>query len=116
MAGYAPEWLARHQLEETSRATYAAMLKHIVRDLGVVTLADLDAPKVRSFIRAVEATGLSSSTVRLIMTTLGELCRTAVGDKLMTSDPTASVIGRPPPAGAGGLPVLLTGGRTRRSR
>jgi hypothetical protein len=91
VAGYAPDWLAGHRLEPTSRATYQAMLKHIVRELGVVPLADLDAAKVRSFIRQVEATGLSGSTVGLIMTTLRMLCETAVTDRLMDRDPTSGV-------------------------
>jgi hypothetical protein len=62
VAGYAPMWLAGHRLEPTSRATCACMLLHIVRELGDVTLASLDAPKVRSFIRGLEATRLSAST------------------------------------------------------
>ena len=60
VAGYAPQWLSGHRLEPTSRATYACMLLHIVRELGDVTLADLDAPRVRTFIRGLEATRLSS--------------------------------------------------------
>ena len=88
VAGYAPDWLAGHRLEPTSRATYQAMLKHIVRELGVVPLADLDAAKIRSFIRQVEDTGLSGST----MTTLRMLCETAVTtDQLMDRDPTSGV-------------------------
>jgi integrase len=91
VAGYSDQWLSGHRLEETSRATYAAMLKRIVRDLGNVTLADLDAPKVRSFIRAVEATGLSGSTVGLIMTTLRAMVTTAVDDGLMARDVTSGI-------------------------
>ena len=91
VAGYSDEWLGGHRLEPTSRATYQAMLKHIVRELGSVPLADLDAPKVRSFIRAVEATGLSGSTVGLIMTTLRMMCETAVADRLMDRNPCSGI-------------------------
>lgn len=91
VAGYAPTWLAGHRLEPTSRATYACMLLHIVRELGDVTLADLDAPRVRTFIRGLEATRLSSSTVGLVMTTLRTMCETAVADRLMDRDPTSGI-------------------------
>jgi site-specific recombinase XerC len=66
-------------------------LKHIIRDLGSVPLADLDAPKCRSFIRQVEATGLSSSTTGLIMTVLRAMCETAVADRLMDRNPTSGI-------------------------
>ncbi len=55
VAGYAPDWLTGHRLEPTSRATYGCMVKHIISGLGTVTLAELDAPKVRTFIRTLEA-------------------------------------------------------------
>lgn len=91
VAGYAPQWLAGHRLEPTSRACYAAMLKYVVKGLGDVTLADLDAPRVRTFIRGLEATRLSSSTVGLVMTTLRTMCETAVADRLMDRDPTSGI-------------------------
>jgi integrase len=91
VAGYCDQWLAGHRLEPTSRATYAAMLKHIVRELGVVPLADLAAPKVRAFIRQMEAGRLSSSTTGLIVTTLREMCKTAVDDGLMARDVTSGI-------------------------
>jgi hypothetical protein len=69
------------------------MLLHIVRELGDVTLADLDAPRVRTFIRGLEATRLSSSTVGLVMTTLRTMCETAVADRLMDRDPIKAVNG-----------------------
>jgi len=91
VAGYAPQWLSGHRLEPTSRATYACMLLHIVRELGDVTLADLDAPRVRTFIRGLEATRLSSSPVGLVMTTLRTMRETAVADRLMDRDPTSGI-------------------------
>ena len=79
------------RLEPTSKATYQAMLKHITRELGSVTLADLDAPRCRAFIRQAEATGLSGSTVGLIMTVLRAMCETAVADGLMDRDVTSGI-------------------------
>lgn len=91
VAAYAPTWLAGHRLEPTSKATYQAMLKHITRELGSVTLADLDAPRCRAFIRQAEAAGLSGSTVGLIMTVLRAMCETAVADGLMARDVTSGI-------------------------
>lgn len=91
VAGYAPTWLAGHRLEQTSRATYASMLLHIVNELGDVTLASLDAPRVRSFIRGLEATRLSASTIGLVMTTLRMLCETAVADRLLDRNPCSGI-------------------------
>src|ERR1035441_1090256 len=54
-------------------------------------MSDLDAPKVRSFIRSLEATDMSGATVGHVMTVLREMCKTAVADKIMDSDPTANI-------------------------
>jgi hypothetical protein len=91
VAGYAPQWLSGHRLEPTSRATYQAQLKHIVSGLGNVTLASLSAQQVRAFIRQMEAGRLSSSTTGLIVTTLREMCKTAVDDGLMARDVTSGI-------------------------
>ena len=64
VAGYAPGWLSGHRLEP---------------------------PTCRSFIRQVEATGLSSSTTGLIMTVLRAMCETAVADRLMDRNPTSGI-------------------------
>jgi integrase len=91
VAGYAPQWLSGHRLEPTSRATYQAQLKHIVSGLGNITLASLSAQQVRAFIRHMEAGRLSSSTTGLIVTTLREMCKTAVDDGLMARDVTSGI-------------------------
>jgi integrase len=90
VAGYAPVFLAGHRLEATSRESYAAMIKHVVKGLGAVTLAELDPPKVRTFIRGLEGT-MSNATVGHVMTVLRAMCQTAVVDKLMEADPTAGI-------------------------
>jgi integrase len=90
VAGYFPVFMTGHKLEATSRESYECMGKHIIKGLGNVTLAELDAPKVRTFIRSIEGT-MSGSTVGHVMTVLREMCKTAVQDKLMTSDPTTGI-------------------------
>jgi len=91
VAGYAPQWLSGHRLEATSRESYGCMLKHIVKGLGNVVLADLDTAQVRTFIRGLEDSDMSGATVGHVMTVLREMCKTAVNDNLMPKDPTAGV-------------------------
>jgi len=88
--GYGPEWLAGHRLEDTSRESYGFMLKHIYSGLGSVPVHDLDAPKVRSFIRALEGK-MSGATVGHVLTVLRELCQTAVQDGILGRDPTQGI-------------------------
>jgi integrase len=88
--GYGPDWLAGHRLEDTSRESYGFMLKHIYSGLGSVPVRDLDAPKVRSFIRALEGK-MSGATVGHVMTVLRELCKTAVEDRILIKDPTEGI-------------------------
>jgi integrase len=90
--GYGPGFLAGHRLEETSRESYGCMLKHVYAGLGTVPVRDLDAPKVRQFIRALEAKPrMSGATVGHVMTVLREMCRTAVQDGTLARDPTAGI-------------------------
>ena len=89
--GYAPGWLAGHRLEETSRDSYGFMIKHIIKGLGDVPVRDLDGPRVREFVRALEASGMSGATAGHVLTVLREMCRTAVADGLLDRDPSAGV-------------------------
>ena len=68
------------------------MLKHVYAGLGTVPVRDLDAPKVRQFIRALEARPrMSGATVGHVMTVLREMCKTAVQDGILDRDPTAGI-------------------------
>ena len=90
--GYGPGFLKDHRLEDTSRESYGHMLKHVYDGLGAVPLRDLDAPKVRAFIRALEADDdLSGATIGHVMTVLRMLCQTAVQDGILSRDPTTGI-------------------------
>ena len=90
--GYGPDFLAGHRLEDTSRESYGCMLKHVYACLGIVPLRDLDAPKVRALIRALEARPrMSGATVGHVMTVLRMMCETAVQDGILDRDPTAGI-------------------------
>src|ERR1700691_6220147 len=54
VAGYGPQFLADHRLQNTSRDSYSHMLKHVYAGLGTVPVRDLDALKVRQIIGSLE--------------------------------------------------------------
>jgi integrase len=91
VAGYAPQWLAGHRLEATSRQSYACMLKHVVKGLGNMAMRDVTPADVRSMFRALEATGLSNSTVGHVKTTISEMFKTAMMDGIVTRNPIDGV-------------------------
>jgi integrase len=72
------EWLPSlvHQLRPTTVAGYRAMAVHLVRHLGGVALADLDAAQLTALYGTLIAQGLSRRTVRYVHTT----ARRALGD------------------------------------
>jgi integrase len=87
VAGYGPGWLEGHRLEASSREGYTSRLKHIIRELGTKTLAEIEPADVRAFLRKLERSGLSSGTVRHIRTTLNEMFKCAVIDGLIDRNP-----------------------------
>lgn len=90
VAGYAPGWLSEHAVEETTRYTYESALKHIIDHLGDVALIELDAEKIRKFFRKIEKR-LAASTAGNIRAVLSEMCKTAVSEKKMGSNPVPGV-------------------------
>ena len=90
--GYGPAFLAGHRLEPTSRETYTCMMQHVYAGLGTVPVRELDAPKVRQFIRALEAKPrMAGATVGHVMTVLRMMCETAIQDGILDSDPTVGI-------------------------
>ena len=64
VAGYGPGWLEGHRLEASSREGYGSRLKHVIRELGTKTLADLEPADIRAFLRKLEKSKLSSGRRR----------------------------------------------------
>jgi integrase len=87
VAGYGPGWLEGHRLEASSREGYKSRLNHVIRELGTKTLAEIEPADVRTFLRKLERSGLSSGTVRHIRTTLNEMLKCAVIDGLIDRNP-----------------------------
>jgi hypothetical protein len=77
VAGYAQTWLDGYalekELEPTSRESYGFMLKHIVRGLGTVILADLDKARVKAFFAGLQRQGMSAATRGHVLTVLRAL-------------------------------------------
>jgi integrase len=91
VAGYMPVFLDGHKLRATSRETYAKQSKHVLAHIGMIPLAELKPADVRSFARKLEASDLAASTVGKIMCILRGMCRMAVVDGLMDTDPTTTI-------------------------
>lgn len=91
VAGYFPDWLAGHRLEATSRESYKAMGKHILRELGDIEVRALTPARLRQFVQDLEKRGLSGGTIGHVMTVLHEMIKMAVEDELLTRDIAANV-------------------------
>jgi integrase len=87
VAGYFPRWLAGHRLEATSRQSYECMGKHVIKGIGNMPMRDVEPADVRAWFRRLEATGLSNSTIGHVKTTASEMFKTAITDKIVTSNP-----------------------------
>lgn len=89
VAGYAPTWLAGWS-RPPARPTRACS-STLSASWATSRWPASTRRKVRSFIRGLEATRLSASTIGLVMTTLRMLCETAVADQLLDRNPCAGV-------------------------
>jgi integrase len=95
VAGYLPGWLEGHRLEASSREGYQSRAKHIIRELGSKTLAELTPDHVRAFLRKLEKGKLAASSIRHILTVLNEMCKWAVSNGVMSRNPCDNVKATP---------------------
>jgi integrase len=91
VAGYMPVFLEGHKLRNTTRESYGSMEKHIARHIGGICLHELMPAQVRIFARTLEASKLSPAYVNKIVTLLNTMCKTAVADGYMPSNPCETV-------------------------
>lgn len=91
IAGYGPLALAGAKLEATSRETYGYLLRHIVRELGSMTLAELTPAQVRAFARKLESSEMSSSTAYHVFCVLRLVVVSALQDGEIEKDVTAGI-------------------------
>ena len=91
VAGYGPVAIEGAKLEATSRETYGHLLKHVIRELGDIALADLTPAGIRAFARKLEAGKMSSSTAYHVFCVLRLIIVTALQDGLVDRDITAGI-------------------------
>lgn len=91
VAGYFPTFIDGHKMRDTTRDNYTRMGKHIIRHLGSIPLVELVPASVRTFARKLEASTLSPVYVERIVALLGTMCKTAVADGFMPSNPCETV-------------------------
>jgi integrase len=91
VGAYLESWLA--DIEGTVRRhTYeqykSVVGKHLIPALGRAKLTDLQRPAIRKLYREKKQSGLRSRTVEYIHVTLHKALNDAVGDRLLTYNPT----------------------------
>jgi hypothetical protein len=91
IAGYMPVFLAGHKMRDATKDSYERQAKHIVRHIGDMLLRELVSATVRTFARTLEASSLAPSYVERIATLLNTMCKTAVADGYMPSNPCETV-------------------------
>lgn len=91
VAGYGPLAIAGAKLEATSRETYGYLFRHIVRELGSMTLAELTPALVRAFARKLESSEMSSSTAYHVFCVLKLIVVSALQDGEIEKDVTAGI-------------------------
>lgn len=86
---WASTWLAGHLAAESTLARYRSLLRtHILPAFGRRRIDSITRQDVKAFAREL-STHLTGSSVRHIVTLLGQLLREAIDDHLMFFDPTA---------------------------
>jgi hypothetical protein len=74
LASFAYAWLPSHRLGAHARETYRAILDcKILPELGNEALADIDVPRVKAMLRAMEDAGASNAYISKVKTVLGAL-------------------------------------------
>src|SRR3712207_2064626 len=91
VGAYLESWLAdiegtvrRHTFEQYK----SVVNKHLIPALGRAKLTDLQRPAIRKLYREKKQSGLKSRTVEYIHVTLHKALNDAVGDRLLTYNPT----------------------------
>lgn len=90
IAGYGPGWLAAHDVEATTRQTYAHHLGRIIKGIGTEPVETLTAGTVRTFIGSLRGE-VGERSRQAVLTVLRSMLDTAVADGLITGNPARYV-------------------------
>lgn len=89
---YAAGWLAAQTCDPSSREALASRWNsHILPGLGDVPLAQIRASTVQAFVAGLQRAGLAPGYIRTIKVTLSAALKAAVEDRLIPSNPAATV-------------------------
>ncbi|MDO0925918.1 tyrosine-type recombinase/integrase [Streptomyces sp. TG1A-8] len=92
MRKWAEEWLAQHQVNESTRRNYRGFISnHLVPALGARTLASVTIPDVKKLQTAMVNGGLAASTVNDRMNILRAMMATAVKERRIYESPCDGV-------------------------
>ena len=82
VAAYAPKWLDGQSLEPNTRATYENSVKHIVKRIGSMAVADVDPDDIRGIVRYLEKLGRADATIRHVLVVAFQMFEAAARSKL----------------------------------
>ncbi|MGW7028180.1 tyrosine-type recombinase/integrase [Streptomyces xanthophaeus] len=92
MRKWAEEWLAQHQVNESTRRNYQGFLSnHLIPELGSRTLAGLTVADVKKLQAAMTARGLAAATVNDRMNILRSMMTAAVKECRIADSPCEEV-------------------------
>jgi integrase len=91
VASYGPQWLDGLSLEPNTRATYENSLKHIIKRIGGMAVADVTPDDIRGIVRALEKLGRADSTIRHVCVIAFLMFESAARSKLRDDNPCDAV-------------------------
>jgi integrase len=87
VAAYAPKWLDGQSLEPNTRATYENSVKHIVKRIGGLPVADVQTEDIQGIVKYLEKLGRADATISHVITIAFLMFEAASRSKVCESNP-----------------------------
>jgi integrase len=87
VAAYAPKWLDVQALEPNTRATYENSVKHIVKRIGGLAVADVQTDDIRGVVKYLEQLGRADATISHVVTVAFLMFEAAARSKVCETNP-----------------------------
>ena len=87
VAAYAPKWLDGQSLEPNTRATYENSVKHIVKRIGGLAVADVQTDDIRGIVKYLEKLGRADATISHVVTVAFLMFEAAARSKVCETNP-----------------------------
>jgi integrase len=87
VAAYAQKWLAGLSLEPNTRATYENSVKHIVKRIGGLAVADVQTDDIRAIVKYLEKLGRADATISHVVTIAFLVFEAAARSKVCEANP-----------------------------